>query len=93
VSSQTRVDEHRTNSPSAEIHEHMGKHLLPALLVLALLATGLAGFAVGVALDARDHANRQERRADLLQLEVESFKNVLHAHRLPTAAHLPGESP
>jgi hypothetical protein len=93
VSSQTRVDERNHYSPKAEIHEHMGKHLLPALLVLALLATGLAGFAVGVALDARDHANRQERRADLLQLEVESFKNVLHAHRLPTAAHLPGESP
>lgn len=95
MSTQTKVwaPERRHYSPSATVVENVGKYLLPVLLLIATLAAGLAAFAVGVALDARDHAVRQERRADLLQLEVESFKNVLHAHKLPTAAHLPGESP
>lgn len=93
MSTQTRVDERRHYSPSATINEHVGKYLLPVLLTTTLLATGLSCLSVGIAIDARGHADRQERRADQLQLEVESFKNVLHAARLPTAAHLPGESP
>ena len=88
-----RHTERRHYSPSASITEHIGKYLLPVMLIVSLLSSGMAGLSVGVALDARDHANRQERRADMLQLEVESFKNVLHAANLPTAAHLPGESP
>jgi hypothetical protein len=93
MSTQTRTDEHRSFSPSASITEHMGKYLLPVVLMISLISIGVACFATGVALDSKDHADRQERRADQLQLEVESFKNVLHAANLPTAAHLPGESP
>lgn len=95
MSTQAKIwaPERRHYSPSATIVENVGKYLLPVLLIVALVAIGVSCFAVGVALDARDHAARQERRADLLQLEVESFKNVLHAAKLPTSAHLPGESP
>jgi uncharacterized protein HemX len=67
--------------------------LAPLLVALAAVGLVLAGLALGVALWARDQADRAEMRADQLQLEVESFKNVLHAAKLPAAAHLPGESP
>jgi hypothetical protein len=67
--------------------------LTPLLVALAAIGLAIAGLALGVALWARDEADRAEMRADQLQLEVESFKNVLHAAGLPTAAHLPGESP
>lgn len=67
--------------------------LAPLLVALAAVGLVLSGLSLGLAVWACDKAARSEQRADLAQLEVESFKNVLHAARLPTAAHLEGESP
>lgn len=66
-----------------------------APLLVALSAVGLfvSGISLGVAFWALRQADYAQQRADLAQLEVESFKNVLHAANLPTSAHLPGESP
>ena len=38
-------------------------------------------------------ATRASTRADLAELEVESFKNVLHSRGMPTSEHLQGEKP
>ena len=62
-------------------------------VLVAALSFALALRAQTVAENARDEAARAQTRADLAQLEVESFKNVLHAARLPSSAHLEGESP
>lgn len=62
---------------------------LPIIMVLCVLV----GLSIMGAVWAISMAFRAQERADLLQLEVESFKNVLHANKLPTSAHLPGESP
>jgi hypothetical protein len=64
----------------------------PHVSLLATLCV-LAGIALMGAIAAMWIASRASTRADLAALEVESFKNVLHAHNLPTSAHLPGESP
>jgi hypothetical protein len=62
---------------------------LPIIMVLCvLIGLSIMGTAWAISM-----AFRAQERADLLQLEVESFKNVLHKHGLPTAAHLEGESP
>jgi hypothetical protein len=65
----------------------------PLLVALSTVGLFVAGLALGVAFWALGEAGRAQQRADLAQLEVESFKNVLHAAHLPTSAHLPGESP
>jgi hypothetical protein len=67
--------------------------LAPLLVALAACGLVLSGLSLGVAMWARAEAQRAQTRADLAQLEVESFKNVLHAADLPTSAHLPGEHP
>ncbi len=74
--------------------------LVPTLVALAAAGLVLSGLAFGMAIwagnkadVANDRARRAETRADLAELEVESFQNVLHAAHLPTSAHLPGESP
>lgn len=76
-------------SPSASAHVGDSVVTMPVLLMLCFVAgvnfMGMVAFAFIAA--------KADRRADVLQLEVESFKNVLHQNGLPTAAHLPGESP
>lgn len=62
---------------------------LPLIITLCIL-TGASLMGTAWAINM---AYRAQERADLLQLEVESFKNVLHAANLPTSAHLSGESP
>lgn len=62
-------------------------------LVISILALVFAALCLGIALWAKAESARAQTRADLLQVEVESFKNVLHAYNLPTTAHLKGESP
>ena len=59
----------------------------------AVLALVLAGMSFMGTIWSIHEATRAQTRADLLQLEVESFKNVLHEHHLPTTSHLPGEAP
>lgn len=61
--------------------------------VLSVLALILACMSFMGTMWALDKAGRAETRADLAEVEVESFKNVLHSRGLPTAAHLEGESP
>jgi hypothetical protein len=61
----------------------------PLLIVICLLC----GLALMGAMWAISEARRAQTRADLAQLEVESFKNVLHSLHLPTNTHLPGEKP
>lgn len=91
MSTQTRRTKvsRRHYSPSASVRMGTAHITLPVLMTLCFLCgtcfVGVVGFGF-IAL-------RAETRCDLAQLEVESFKNVLHAHNLPTAVHLPGESP
>jgi hypothetical protein len=85
--------EQRNAPQGAQVIQLESSRLVPVLVALSAIGLVLAGLALGVAFWARDEARRAEMRADQLQLEVESFKNVLHAAHLPTAAHLPGESP
>ena len=59
----------------------------------AVLALVLAGMSFMGTVWSIHEATRAQTRADLLQLEVESFKNVLHSRGLPTHQHLEGESP
>jgi hypothetical protein len=66
------------------------EHRSLALLVTLCVLTGMSLMGTAWAINM---AYRAQERADLAQLEVESFKNVLHAAKLPTSAHLPGESP
>ena len=82
-----------TEGRSASIQTVESNRLVPTLVALCAVGLVLAGLALGVAFWALREADRAQMRADLLQLEVESFKNVLHAARLPTSAHLPGEHP
>jgi hypothetical protein len=63
---------------------------VPALIITLCVLTGMSLMGAAWAINM---AYRAQERADLAQLEVESFKNVLHAAKLPTSAHLPGESP
>lgn len=78
---------------SAQVIQVESSKLLVPIFAVTLIACLLSGLAFAFAISARDEARRAQMRADQLQLEVESFKNVLHAHKLPTWAHLPGESP
>jgi hypothetical protein len=61
-----------------------------ALNLLLCVLTGLSLMGTAWAIH---ESKRAQTRADIAELEVESFKNVLHSRGLPTAAHLPGESP
>ena len=83
----------RNASQGAQVITVESSRLVPVLVALAAIGLVLSGIALGVAFGAQREADRAQQRADLAQLEVESFKNVLHAARLPTSAHLPGESP
>jgi hypothetical protein len=79
----------RHASGTSSIVQVESLRLLPLMVTLCVLAgLCLMGTAWAIAT-----AFRAQERTDLLQLEVESFKNVLHANKLPTAAHLPGELP
>lgn len=101
VGSETEYDDEpsvaaisQRNAPQgAQVLQYESNRLVPLLVALAAIGMVLSGVAFGVAVGALREADRAQHRADLAQLEVESFKNVLHAARLPTAAHLPGESP
>lgn len=79
----------RHYSPSAYVR--VGDSVLTLPMVMALCF--VAGMNLMGTMAFAYIALRAEKRADILQLEVESFKNVLHQNGLPTAAHLPGESP
>lgn len=81
-----------SNRSAAYIQVESTRMLAP-LLLLALLSCLISGVALGFAMWSKAESSRAQVRADVLQYEVESFKNVLHAHKLPTAEHLPGESP
>lgn len=74
---------------SNSINQIESTRSLPLIIVLCVLV----GLSLGSAAWSLSMAFRAQERADLLQLEVESFKNVLHANKLPTSAHLPGELP
>lgn len=78
---------------SAQLIQVESSRLTPILLAMTLVAVLVAGMAYVKAEAATERAAYAEERADLAQLEVESFKNVLHAYKLPTTVHLPGESP
>lgn len=60
--------------------------------IIAVLCV-LVGLCLMGTVWAIHEANRASTRADLAELEVESFKNVLHSRGMPTSAHLEGESP
>lgn len=78
------------NAPQgAQVIQVETSRYAPLLIVLCVLV-GLTFMGAAWAIH---EAKRAQTRADVLQLEVESFKNVLHANNLPTSAHLPGESP
>jgi len=79
----------RHYSPSASVRVGDSAVTLPLLMIICFMT----GVCTAGTIAFGYIAWRAEERADLLQLEVESFKNVLHAHQLPTAVHLPGESP
>jgi hypothetical protein len=85
------------NSDTVESPNLQGAHgvvyfAAPHLSLMVTLCV-LAGLALMGAAWAIHEASRAQVRADLAQLEVESFKNVLHSLNLPTNRHLPGESP
>jgi hypothetical protein len=87
---------HNEHSPNTDLRGAHGvvlqvetTRLLPLIILFCVLTgASLIGTAWSI-----NMAYRAQERADLLQLEVESFKNVLHAAKLPTSAHLHGEAP
>lgn len=69
---QTRHDEHRTNSPSASVHVvHAMNPVVQAILVLAAIFTG------GLSTYAAVKASIAERESRLQRLEVDEMKVAL----------------
>lgn len=83
----------RNAQQGAQVIQLESSRLVPLLVALACVGLVMSGLSFGLACWALRESDRAQHRADLAQLEVESFKNVLHAAHLPTSAHLPGESP
>jgi hypothetical protein len=64
-----------------------------AAMPLTILAVVLSCMSFIGMFWALSEAKRASTRADLAELEVESFKNVLHSRGMPTSVHLEGEKP
>jgi hypothetical protein len=64
-----------------------------APLLVALSAVGLfvAGLSLGVAFWSLSYADKARMEARILQVKVEGFESALHAARIDSNPHLPGQ--
>ena len=82
MSTQTRADERRINSPSAAV-QITGERLLPLIIVMGILC----GLAIGLSLLTMRESAKAEREARVMQERWNDLKVELAKRGIPVSDH------
>lgn len=70
------VTAHERSNQTTKVEQHINKPM-PWIVLVAIVACSLSGIGLGLAIGARDVANKAERESRLQRLEVDEMKVAL----------------